>query len=261
MRRATVEVAPGVQVATSRRYATTSTIVTGHGEALLVDPTWDADELEGIADTLRDLGVTCSAGLSTHVHYDHVLWHPHLPDVPRWATPWSAHQWQERRAELIQPLVGDLPDKLLEVVGQLDALTMKAQPEPTPLPWAGREIVLHEHDAHAPTHIAAEVVDARVLVAGDMLSDVELPMPADDDADLTVYLSGLDCLAPVVARMEVVIPGHGTPSWNPLERLDVDRRYLDDLLTWGSSDDPRQGLPGMAELHSANLSRARATKT
>jgi len=70
VRRDVVEVARGVYVATSRRYATTSTVVVSGDAALLVDPAWDADELGDLADNLSDLGVTGTAGLSTHVHYD-----------------------------------------------------------------------------------------------------------------------------------------------------------------------------------------------
>lgn len=251
MRREVVEVARGIHVATSRRYATTTTLVTGGAEALLVDPAWDADELEGLAGTLAALDVTCSAGLSTHVHYDHVLWHPRLPSVPRWATGWSVEAWLSRRDELLAPLVGDLPPEILEVAGRLSPLAHEGA-----LPWTARELVLHEHDAHAPHHLAVEVADAGVLIAGDMLSDVELPMPDDADPDLTTYREGLDRLAPVVARMSVIVPGHGSPSTEPMKRLDADRRYLDDLVAGRPVDDPRIGLPGMAELHAANLARA-----
>jgi glyoxylase-like metal-dependent hydrolase (beta-lactamase superfamily II) len=257
VRRDVAEVARGVYVATSRRYATTSTLVVSGGSALVVDPAWDADELGGLAANLSHLGVRCAAGLSTHLHYDHVLWHPDLPDVPRWASAWSAQQWREHRDALLQPLVGDLSSELLDLAGHLTPLPEEPRPAPAALPWSGREIRLHEHDAHAPAHLAAEIPDAGVLLAGDMLSDVELPMPADDDTDLTTYRMGLDHIADVVARSTVVVPGHGTPSTDPMSRLDADRRYLDDLDRYGASDDPRQGLPGMAELHAANIRRAR----
>ena len=174
----------------------------------------------------------------------------------------------------MQPLVGDLSNALIDLAGHLTPLPGESlpghvgatpapgqpKPAPTRLPWSGREIWLHEHDAHAPAHLAAEVADVGVLLAGDMLSDVELPMPADEDTDLTTYATGLDRLAAVVAHVNVVVPGHGTPSTDPMRRLDADRRYLDDLIRHGASDDSRQGLPGMAELHAANIQRAQATR-
>ena len=178
--------------------------------------------------------------------------------MPRWATPWTVAQWRERRDELIAPLRGDLPDDLLAYAGYLTPVPTRPRPEAYPLPWAGREVLLHEHDAHAPAHVAAEIVDVGVLLAGDMLSDVELPMPDDDETDLVSYLEGLDRLAPVVRRCRWLVPGHGTPTDSPIGRLDADRRYLDDLLAGRETDDPRRGLPDMAELHEANVRRARA---
>ena len=56
------EVAPGVWVAHSRRYDTTSTVLLdGKGGALVIDPSWDADELAAIPADLASLGVRCVA--------------------------------------------------------------------------------------------------------------------------------------------------------------------------------------------------------
>ena len=87
-----------------------------------------------------------------------------------------------------------------------------------------------------------------VLLAGDMLSDVELPLPLDPD-DLPAYLAGLDTLAPYVGRADVLVPGHGHPTTAAQHRLDADRRYLDAIVTTGDADDPRIANGGMAEVH------------
>jgi glyoxylase-like metal-dependent hydrolase (beta-lactamase superfamily II) len=91
-----------------------------------------------------------------------------------------------------------------------------------------------------------------VLLVGDMLSDVELPLPFDAfsaGSDVATYLEGLDRLAPYVARAAVLVPGHGSPTTSPLSRLDVDRRYLDAVLTGRQVDDPRLANPDMAAAH------------
>ena len=49
--REVIEVTTGVWVVTSRLYQTTSTIVARDGKALLIDPAWTPDELEGLAAT------------------------------------------------------------------------------------------------------------------------------------------------------------------------------------------------------------------
>jgi hypothetical protein len=50
-----------------------------------------------------------------------------------------------------------------------------------------------------------------------------------------------------------LIPGHGNPTNRPLARLDQDRRYLSALIAGIEPDDPRRGLPGMAEVHQRNV--------
>lgn len=253
MTRDAVEVAPGVHVMTSRRYVTTSTAVIAGGEALVVDPCWDADELAGVAGFLWAAGARCAAGLATHLHYDHVLWHPDLGVAPRWASSWAAEQWASDRASLVRPLIGDIPDDLVELAGHVTPIPADG------LPWSGRAVALHAHDAHARGHLAIEIVDAGVLLAGDMLSDVELPYPDADEPDLASYLVGLDRLAEVVRRSHVLVPGHGTPTYAPVERLDADRRYLDDVLAGRPSHDPRLADPDNQAIHARTLEQARAT--
>ncbi len=277
-----VEVSPDVWVQTSRRYAALSTVIRGDdGACVVIDPNWDADELASIPAGMRALGLTCGLGLATHVHYDHVLWHPDLEahtdtPTPRYASRWTVWAHENRRDEFLAPLIGDLPPELIEIAGRLIEIPGGRAPDEVPdpaaphvlrdlppayaLPWSGRDIVLHEHDAHAPAHVAVEVVDLGVLVCGDLGSDIELPMPDEANPDLGAYLQGLDRVAVVAARCSVLIPGHGTPANDPLARIDADRRYLDDLITRGDSDDPRVDLPDMHELHEANQARAAAMR-
>jgi glyoxylase-like metal-dependent hydrolase (beta-lactamase superfamily II) len=250
-----VEVAPGAWVATSRRFSTTSTVLLdGRGGALVVDPAWDPDELAAIPADLHVLGVRCVAGLATHEHYDHVMWHPGLGRVPRWSSAGTVARLAEQRPALIAPLAEYLTPDLIDLAGRLDPLASDL------LPWAGPAARCIVHDAHAPAHLALLVEESGLLVCGDMLSDVELPMPADDDTTLETYLTGLERLREPVARARLLVPGHGTPTGRPQERLDADLRYLTDLLERGASEDPRTAAPGMADLHAANVARARLTR-
>lgn len=248
------ELCPGVWVATSRRYATVTTVLLdGMGGALVIDPAWDPDELAAVPADLATLGTTCIGGLATHEHYDHVMWHPGLGTVPRWSSAGTVQHLAEERDRLLAPLAAFLTPDLIDIAGRLRPLADGV------LPWAGPRAHCVFHDAHAPAHLALVVEDFSVLVCGDMLSDVELPMPADDDGTLDRYLHGLEVLADEVARARWLVPGHGTPTDRPMERLDADRRYLDDLLSGRLSTDPRIADPEMASLHEANIRRAAAT--
>jgi hypothetical protein len=76
------------------------------------------------------------------------------------------------------------------------------------------------------------------------------------DPLLVGYLAGLDRLAPYVRRASMLVPGHGQVTDRPMDRLDADRRYLDALVSGRLVDDPRLGLPDVAEAHRRNLELA-----
>ncbi|MFE6970032.1 MBL fold metallo-hydrolase [Isoptericola sp. NPDC057653] len=260
---------PGVEtvlVRTARRLRTTTTLVLapptgGVRAALLVDPAWEPDELVAIADEVRALGGWPAAGFATHAHHDHLLWHPRLGSrVPRWATPRAAAVAARYRERLLAEAGADAaryggaghPPEVLDLLGRVDPIPAGEPGVPDPggvLPPT--EVVVH--DGHAPGHGALWLPRDGVLVAGDLLSDVELPLPRDEISggrgavrDVEDHLAGLDRLAPLVARCAVLVPGHGAPTSDPAPRLAADRRYLEAVLAGRASDDPRLALPGMA---------------
>jgi glyoxylase-like metal-dependent hydrolase (beta-lactamase superfamily II) len=243
-------IAPGLLLATSRLYQTTSSVLIGErGTALLIDPAWEPDELAELGRDLLRRRLRVEAGLATHFHHDHLLWHPGFGDVARWASKTTVSVVKAKRQELLAELGSSWPQELASVFGRVSALTESF------VPWSGPEVQLVLHDAHAPGHVAAWVPARRALIAGDMLSDVELPLPVDDPG-LAGYAQGLEILAPFVGLAELLVPGHGTPTRSPWQRLDADRRYIDAVLARRHPDDPRMGNPGMAEAHRATVRMA-----
>jgi glyoxylase-like metal-dependent hydrolase (beta-lactamase superfamily II) len=249
------QLVPGVWVATSRRYATTSTVLLdGAGGAVVVDPAWDPDELAAIPADLTELGIQCVAGVATHEHYDHVMWHPLLGGVPRWSTAGTVERLSQHREALLAPLAQYLSADLIAIAGRLQPLDSDR------VAWDGPPTRIVVHDAHAPQHLALVLEEPAVIVCGDMLSDVELPMPADDDVTLENYLTGLERLREAVVGSDWLIPGHGNPTEQPLARYDADMRYLEDLMAGRTPDDPRVVDPDNQWLHQANLRRAEAAR-
>ena len=256
-RRSAVEVAPGVVVLTSSRYDTTTTIVRRGNNVLLVDPAWTTAELEGIVAWLAQHHCTVAAGFVTHAHHDHMLWHPAFGEAPRWASPTTAQMAMEWRSELAASL-DDYPPEWPNPLDGIQALP--GATVPAPFGAAGDEgIELVVHDGHAPGHTAVLLAERGVLLAGDMLSDIELPLPFSPD-DLPAYLDALDRLAPVVQRARVLVPGHGHPTDQPIARLDADRHYLAAVLAGRDPDDRRRGLKGMAEAHAKIVELAAALR-
>lgn len=229
-----VEVAPGVLVATSRFMATNTVIVEHGGEALVVDPGVHEDELAATAAELRERALRPVAGFATHAHWDHVLWHRDLGDATRYASPTTAKRCIDLR--------DDIAD-LATVTTVVDEVLLAQVVAAEAIPWTGPDAVFVTHDAHEPGHTALHLPERRVLVAGDMTSDIDVPLLEPDRnaaAALAAYHEGLDAIASI-GEIDVVITGHGQvcdhATW--LARIDADRRYLDALAAGTPSHDPR----------------------
>ena len=245
------EVATGLLVATSRTDSLNTVVVVGQdGGVLVVDPGWQQDELDELAAELADRHLRPVAGFATHAHHDHVLWHPGFGDVPRWASPDTVRIAGSHRHEIVESLGDGFRDEVLALAGRVSALPG------LDIPWFGPETDVVLHDAHIVGHSALWIAELGVLVAGDMLSDVELPLPDDSPAALATYHAGLESLAPYARIARIVIPGHGSVATDGAARVDADRRYLDDLAVRRPSADARISYPGMAEVHAANLALA-----
>ena len=230
-------------MATSRRDATTSTILTSGDTALLVDPAWEPDELDALAWWLADRRLTVAAGFATHAHHDHLLWHPRFGTPPRYASAATTRRVRERRTMLVAELGDGWPAVLADLVGRVRPAVDSV--------WPGLEQI--EHDAHVPGHTALWMPGPRVLVAGDMLSDAEIPLL--EDSGYAAYRTGLDVLRPYAAAASLVIPGHGTPGADAADRWAADDHYLRELADGGRGDDPRLQNPGMAAAEAANRER------
>ena len=181
------QVADGVWVRQSDWVWTNSIVVRGDDGLVLIDPGIEGAELDELADDVERLGVPVVAGLSTHPHWDHLLWHPRFGDVPRYATAACAELAAEARDQAQASAAEEATGVPLELVALVTPLPADGGPVPG-------EII--EHQAHAVGHVAILLADRGVLLAGDMLSDVLIPLfdPRQDD-QLGAYETALDRLA------------------------------------------------------------------
>jgi glyoxylase-like metal-dependent hydrolase (beta-lactamase superfamily II) len=230
------EVAPGVLVATSTYAVTTSTVVVGaSGGCLLVDPAVTVADLAALADELADLGLHPAVAWSTHPHWDHILWSAGLGDAPRYAAPAAVALLETERGAMLEQLGQSAPGHDLELVGRMRPLNELV------VPWDGPEARLIVHDGHAPGHGAVFLPDSGVLLAGDMCSDIEIPLLDTVAKDpLGDYRTGVERLASV-SGVRQVVPGHGHigDAAELRRRLDLDRAYLDAVSTGQPDQDPR----------------------
>jgi hydroxyacylglutathione hydrolase len=232
-----MEISAGVYVATGELYVTNSTVVSdGDGGCLLVDPAVTVADLAGLAADLRSLALRPRAGFATHPHWDHVLWSSELGDVPRFASPLTVAVAERKRAGLMEGVQRSAPGHDLDLFGRLNPLD-----PPDAIAWHGPQTLVITHQAHAPGHSAVFFPESGTLVAGDMCSDIEIPLLDLDQADpIGDYLAGLERLAEL--PVERVIPGHGAVGDGAefRRRIELDRAYLDDLRHGQDLRDPRR---------------------
>ena len=230
------QVAEGVLIHQSEFIQSNAVVVQGRAGVLLIDPGILGDEMAGLANDLRELGQPVVAGFSTHPHWDHLLWHAELGEAPRYGTARCAAairdrlsdaDWKARVAEVLPPDIAEqIPLDLLGLITGLPAETAQ-------IPWDGPQVRIIEHQAHAPGHAALLIEERGVLVAGDMLSDILIPMlDLDGTADpIEDYLAALRLLEGVADDVDVVIPGHGSVGGadQVRARIDQDRAYVQAL--------------------------------
>jgi len=248
------EIAPGVFVATAGKYTTTTTIVAGaDGGCLLIDPAVTVDDLAALAGWLAERGLRPRAGWSTHPHWDHLLWSATFGDVPRYATPRAV-------ATAARELPGLLSAVREEAPGH--DLTLFARLEPLPgreIDWPGPRAVVLAHDAHAPGHGAVLLPDAGVLIAGDMCSDIEIPLLDPESTDpFGDYRRGLGLLAGTPG-VQLIVPGHGHVGDRAefRRRVAADLGYLDATEAGADVADPRLDEEWLQAEHARHRELAR----
>lgn len=241
------QVAPGVRVHRSAILRNNTVVVQGRTGVLVVDPGITTAELTDLASDIRQSGRLVVAGFSTHPHWDHVLWHRELGDVPRYGTARGAQamrdlrasgDWQQKVAGVLPPDVAD--EVPMELLGILTGLPAGADE----LPWDGPTARILEHRAHTAGHAALLIEEPRVLIAGDMLSDVLVPMLDPSAADpIGDHLAALELFESIAAKVDAVIPGHGSVGGADelRARIDRDRAYVLALRDGTEIEDPRIG--------------------
>jgi glyoxylase-like metal-dependent hydrolase (beta-lactamase superfamily II) len=263
------QAAEGVLIHQSEFMQSNAVVVQGRAGVLLIDPGVQDHEMACLADDLRELGQPVVAGFSTHPHWDHLLWHPELGAAPRYGTARCAATVRDRlsdpgaKARITAHLIptGIAEQVPLDLLGLITALPA----ETAQIPWDGPQVRIIEHQAHAPGHAALFIEERGVLVAGDMLSDVLIPMlDLNGTADpIEDYLAALQLLEGVADDIEILIPGHGSVGGadRVRARIDQDRAYVDALRDAAVPDDPRIGpsvKPGwewVSDVHNGQAQR------
>jgi glyoxylase-like metal-dependent hydrolase (beta-lactamase superfamily II) len=237
------QIAENVLVHQSEWCQSNAVIVRGSSGVLLVDPGVHGYELAALAGELIENGDEVTVGFSTHPHWDHLLWHARLGSATRYGTARCAATVTARLEVGRDMATQTAHDVSLDLFGAIVGLA----PGTEYIPWDGPRVRIVEHQAHAAGHAALLIEDERVLVAGDMLSDVLMPMLDLRGAGNPVqdYLDALRWFDDLAAEADLVVPGHGSVGSGDeiRRRIDQDRAYVRAL---GEGRDPVDARVGPA---------------
>jgi glyoxylase-like metal-dependent hydrolase (beta-lactamase superfamily II) len=193
------------------------------------------DELEALGALAAQAEFPVVGLLTTHADWDHLLGSYAFPEAPLGAAESTA-------ARMISA-----PGEAQRELREFDEEMYVVRPRPLSLPGAQqlpvpghvdvgeRSLELHPTGGHTVDGMALWAPWAGVLITGDYLSPVEIPM-ISESGSVSQYLSTLRVLEPLVAEATHVVPGHGGPveGERALAILREDRAYLEALDAQGA---------------------------
>jgi glyoxylase-like metal-dependent hydrolase (beta-lactamase superfamily II) len=252
---------PDVFVVTSRFWQTTCTLVRSGEEAFCVDSPVLPDELEILPAVADQAAFRVVGLLVTHADWDHLLGRYAFPEAPLGVAESTALRLRNEPGEAQRKLRDFDEENYMERPGPLGLPAPQALPVPGRCDLGEQTLELHPTEGHTTDGMAIWVPWASVLIAGDYLSPVEIPM-ISGGGSLSAYLATLDRLEPVVEQAAHVVPGHGgaIEGTRAAAILREDRAYLEALRDRGAE----AALPlarrngAMKAIHTANVAAVAA---
>jgi glyoxylase-like metal-dependent hydrolase (beta-lactamase superfamily II) len=250
-------------------WETTSLLVLGERDSLVVDPAITSEEVAGIARRAQELGAPVRQVLITHGDWDHVCGIGAFPDaVVAMGEETATKVENGSRVQSIQ--------RAAEAYG----FATSGSPRVDEAFQRGRAVELGEFVVetfplvgHTPDATGFRLRELGLLVVGDYLSSIEFPFATSPSA-YRLTLAGLIELLREDPP-ESVIPGHGPPltAEEALGVAEADLRYLralhvavvDTLAGDGTRDEahaaglaialPRESSADLEEMRSFNVER------
>jgi glyoxylase-like metal-dependent hydrolase (beta-lactamase superfamily II) len=221
----------GVRVRQSRAYWMNSVALLDREDAVLVDPGVLPSELDDLAAAVRDVAPGALTLVFTHAHWDHVIGRAWWPEAVSVGHARLAEELRRAAAVILRDVAGcarehgEPWDRGFEPFAP--DVTVQGGAALALGPW---RLVLREAPGHCNSQVTVHLPDRGLLIAGDMLSDREIPWL---DREPAAYRTTLRALLPLAegGAIGTLIPGHGAIARGPeaLGRLHRDLDYLDAL--------------------------------
>jgi hydroxyacylglutathione hydrolase len=219
----------GIRVRQSRAFHMNSIVLLDRQHTVIADPGVLPAELDDIAAVVRREDPAEVTLFFTHAHWDHVLGRPWWPGARTLAHDRFAGQVRQdeatigREAQALAERHGErwqhpfAPFRPDLAVSGLHFLPLG--------PW---RLVLRDAPGHCAHQLSCHLPGQRLLIAADMLSDIEPPIL---DGPCAPYRQTLDALRVLAEHgaIETIVPGHGGIARGQapcIARLRRDLEYL-----------------------------------
>jgi glyoxylase-like metal-dependent hydrolase (beta-lactamase superfamily II) len=229
-------------------------------ETFVIDSPVLPEELELLGALVQQAGFPQPRGLlATHADFDHVLGPLAFPEATLGCAESTAERLHAEPGAQQRELRRFDEELLIERGRPLALSAVQALAVPGRCDVGDAELELHQATGHTIDGMAIWIAWARVLVAGDYLSSIELPGLGEGPGMLDAYLATLERLHPLVALAEHIVPGHGPvlDREAALRVLDEDVAYLQALRERaGDAELPaKRRSKVQRELHEQNVAR------
>jgi glyoxylase-like metal-dependent hydrolase (beta-lactamase superfamily II) len=251
-----VAVHEDVLVATSRVWQTTCTVVRSGEECFVIDSPVFPDELEALPAVLEHAGFPFTGLLATHADWDHLLGRLAFPAASLGVGETSAARLAAEPGGAARELRAFDDEHYVDRPAPLSLGQVQALPVPGHCEIGDEQIELHPADGHTADGMAAWLGWARVLVCGDYLSPVEIPM-ISEGGSRDAYLATLRRLEPLVDAAAYVVPGHGDVH-EGARAAAILREDVNYLAKLPDAELPMaRRSPAQRAIHDANVERVR----
>jgi glyoxylase-like metal-dependent hydrolase (beta-lactamase superfamily II) len=247
-----------VIVMRSMMWQTTATLVHRGEETFIVDSPVFQDELEALPAILAQAGWQLSGLLATHGDWDHVLARLVFADAALGVAETTAARLRAEPGEAQRALRAFDDEQYVERPRPLSLGQVQALPVPGRLDLGDQPLELIPADGHTHDGMAVWAPWARVLIAGDYVSPVEIPT-LGEQGSRSAYLATLGRLRPYVEQADWVVPGHGTPidAQRALAIMREDVAYLQALPGEDAPLPPARRTAAQRQMHAKNVEHVR----
>jgi glyoxylase-like metal-dependent hydrolase (beta-lactamase superfamily II) len=233
-------------------------IVRSDEETFAIDSPILPEELEVLPALIEQSRFPEPSGLLvTHADWDHLLACLAFPDATIGCATTTAERMRLAPGEPQRELRAFDEQHYVRRSTPLALGSVQALDVPGGCEIGSHELALHPAEGHTSDGMAVWIGWAGVLVAGDYLSPVEVPV-LGEGGSIDAYLATLGRLRPLVAAATHVVPGHGPvlDSRRATAVLEEDVFYLAALRDGGAAELPDgRRTKAQRAIHAENVSR------